>query len=451
MNNSRLTLIAVAALLATTAPTLPSMAQGSDQNCAIRVRADLENSVLARGQQGVYFDLNKDLVDTFELNAETAEGLAEVAAALSARNTRLIAVPVPSRGLALRDMLDRDDPQQRAFGVLEARTGYARLVTQLRSLGILVADLQDMVDNSAEAREFFFKRDAVWTPEGARSAADKVARLVRADPVYGALPKTVYRTRKVATAEHQSATSLAIQRACPQGIEPEMVTRYRTAADATPLDFAGDAGSRKRPLLVLAGSDYSAFAMGNFDGFLSELTGLEVLSKSGSDQSVYASLITALTEPGFRDAAPRYLVWEFPVEANLNLLSFVAFRQILPALQGGCEARSAGWRAPARTIVESGTFALPGDTSPTTRQSVLNIATTDRSVKNLTVKIRYRSGETETIRLGGLAAQGGSGRFITSFSPEVAEPVSEIEVSGLSKRGTEVELQICQLRTKQGA
>src|SRR5687768_15320968 len=128
---------------------------------------------------------------------------------------------------------------------------------------------------------FFFKRDTVWTPEGARGAADHVARIIQADPVYQALPKGIYRTRKLAAIDHQSPTSLAIQRSCQQAFEPEKATRYRTAAEGSPLDPSGETGARKRPLLVVAGSAHAAFAPANFDGFLSELTGLEVVNKSG--------------------------------------------------------------------------------------------------------------------------------------------------------------------------
>jgi hypothetical protein len=62
----------------------------------------------------------------------------------------------------------------------------------------------------------------------------------------------------------------------------------------------------------VAGSAHAAFAPANFDGFLSELTGLEVVNKSGADPLVYGSLIATVTDPAFKDAAPRYLVWEFP-------------------------------------------------------------------------------------------------------------------------------------------
>lgn len=429
----------------------PSLVQASEQDCAVRVRGDVENTVLARGHQGVYFDLNRDLAGTFDLDTETAEGLAEMAAALAARNTRLIAVPVPSRGLAFREMLDSSDPQQRAFGIDEARASYARLIAQLRSVGVLTADLLSTVEDSETARGFFFKRDAVWTPEGARSAADNVARIIQADPVYQALPKGIYRTRKLATVDHQSPTSLAIQRSCQQALEPEKATRYRTAAEGASLDLAGEAGTRKRPLLVVAGSAHAAFAPANFDGFLSELTGLEVVNKSSPDSSVYGSLIAAITDPGFRDAAPRYLVWEFPVEANLNLLSFVAFRQILPALQGGCDAKTAVWREPPRMLVETGSFRIPDDRQQPSGRTVLRIATADRNVRTVVVKVRYRSGEAETIRLGMSGGHSGPGQFITSLSPDIAEPVTDVDLSGLPRRGTDFELQMCQPRTKQGA
>ena len=448
---SRLNSSKMLGLVAVAVSTLPCLVHASEQDCAVRVRGEMENTVLARGHQGVYFDLSRDLAGLFDLDRETADGLAEMAGALAARNTRLIAVPVPPRALAFREMLDTSDPQQRAFGVDGARASYARLIAQLRSLGFMTADLLGAIEESESARGFFFKRDAMWTPEGARAAADHVARIIKADPVYQALPKGIYRTRKLTAVDHQSPTSLAIQRSCQQALEPEKTTRYQTSVEGSALDLAGEAGTRKRPLLVIAGSAHTAFAPANFEGFLSELTGLEVINKSGADPSVYGSLISTVTESGFKEAAPRYLVWEFPVEANLNFLSFVAFRQILPALQESCDAKTTSWREPSRTLVESGSFRVPEDRQPAGGKAILRIATADRNVRTIAVKIRYRNGEAESIRLGSAGGHNGPGGFIVSLSPEITEPVSGIDLSGLPQRSTNFELQICQLRTKQGA
>ena len=399
--SSRLNSSKMLGLVAVAVSTLPCLVHASEQDCAVRVRGEMENTVLARGHQGVYFDLSRDLAGLFDLDRETADGLAEMAGALAARNTRLIAVPVPPRALAFREMLDTSDPQQRAFGVDGARASYARLIAQLRSLGFMTADLLGAIEESESARGFFFKRDAMWTPEGARAAADHVARIIKADPVYQALPKGIYcGTRTLTAVDHQSPTSLAIQRSCQQALEPEKTTRYQTSVEGSALDLAGEAGTRKRPLLVIAGSAHTAFAPANFEGFLSELTGLEVINKSGADPSVYGSLISTVTEPGFKEAAPRYLVWEFPAEANLNFLSFVAFRQILPALQESCDAKTTSWREPSRTLVESGSFRVPEDRQPAGGKAILRVATADRNVRTIAVKIRYRNGEAESIRLG---------------------------------------------------
>ena len=449
--SSRLNSSKMLGLVAVAVSTLPCLVHASEQDCAVRVRGEMENTVLARGHQGVYFDLSRDLAGLFDLDRETADGLAEMAGALAARNTRLIAVPVPPRALAFREMLDTSDPQQRAFGVDGARASYARLIAQLRSLGFMTADLLGAIEESELARGFFFKRDAMWTPEGARAAADHVARIIKADPVYQALPKGIYRTRTLTAVDHQSPTSLAIQRSCQQALEPEKTTRYQTSVEGSALDLAGEAGTRKRPLLVIAGSAHTAFAPANFEGFLSELTGLEVINKSGADPSVYGSLISTVTEPGFKEAAPRYLVWEFPAEANLNFLSFVAFRQILPALQESCDAKTTSWREPSRTLVESGSFRVPEDRQPAGGKAILRVATADRNVRTIAVKIRYRNGEAESIRLGSAGARNGPGGFVVSLSPEITEPVSGIDLSGLPQRSTNFELQICQLRTKQGA
>jgi hypothetical protein len=353
--------------------------------------------------------------------------------------------------MVFREMLDTSDPQQRAFSANQALSSYEKLVAQLRALGFLVPDMLGTIDQPDAAGAFFLKRDKFWTPEGARSTAEQVAHIIRADPFYQVLPKVVYRTRKLAPDEHQSSTSLAVQRGCQGTFEPEKVAQYRTAPEFRSIDF-GEGVGRKRPMLVLAGSAYSTFAPANLEGFLAELTSLDVVNRSEAGTTIYAPLLSILTAPNFREAPPRYVVWEFPVEANLNLLSFMAFRQVLPALQGGCTARNSIWRETSQKVIEAGTFRVPGDREQLNRHRALQIAIGDRSTKTLSARVRYGSGETETIRLtGSSAGQGGSSYFITSLSSEISDRVTEVEVSGLPQRGTEVELQLCVAPAKRGA
>ena len=80
----------------------------------------------------------------------------------------------------------------------------------------------------------------MWTPRRPRRA-DHVARIIKADPVYQALPKGIYRTRTLTAVDHQSPTSLAIQRSCQQALEPEKTTRYQTSVEGSALDLAGEA------------------------------------------------------------------------------------------------------------------------------------------------------------------------------------------------------------------
>ena len=152
--SSRLNSSKMLGLVAVAVSTLPCLVHASEQDCAVRVRGEMENTVLARGHQGVYFDLSRDLAGLFDLDRETADSLPKCGGASGPQHAPHRR-PVPPRALAFREMLDTSDPQQRAFGVDGARASYARLIAQLRSLGFMTADLLGGIEESELARGFF--------------------------------------------------------------------------------------------------------------------------------------------------------------------------------------------------------------------------------------------------------------------------------------------------------
>jgi hypothetical protein len=427
-----------------------SPARAAEDNCALRMRGELEDSALARGQDGVYFELGKDLIDIYDLNEETADGIASVAALLDTLGTKLIAVPVPPRGLGLRESLNREDPHQRAFSTTEAIASYGRVVARLRTAGLAVVDLREALDQLPGTSRMFFKRDVPWTPEGARLAADQVARLIMADPLSSALPKAVHRTRQLGVFEHQAAMSVHLQRSCQQGFEPEQVPRYRTTREGVPLDQSGDS-TRRRPAVIIAGSYHSSFATANFDGFLRELTGLDVHNRSTVDRSSYGALISLVTTPEWHNILPRYLVWEFPLDAHPNLLSSLAMRQILPAIRRTCSAETVVWHGQGRAGSDSERFAVSSANLPVGSDNALLIGIDDRTTRSLTVRVLYASGDSESLRLGTAGGAAGPGQFITTLSPEILGPITEIEVSGLSASGSMLDVRLCSSLRKQGA
>ena len=114
---------------------------------------------------------------------------AEVSAALKARGTTLVLAPVPPRTFLEGTALDTGNPTQKAFDPAAARAFYLKLVQSLTGAGIPTADLL----SGARAADTFSK-DIHWTPQGAASAANVVAGMVRKIPGFATFPQQQFRT-----------------------------------------------------------------------------------------------------------------------------------------------------------------------------------------------------------------------------------------------------------------
>jgi alginate biosynthesis protein AlgX len=427
---------------------LGNPAFAATEACPPRIYLDSGRVALARGTADAYFEVPKDLTDVYDLNGETLAFVAQLGKLLAAHGSQLIALPVPPKGLTLHGSLDPEDPNQRSFSRKSALASYRRVAAQLRAAGIAVADLGAVLDKPVLAESFYFKRDRIWRPEGARYAAEQVARLILADPLGSALPRQVHRTAQIAMVEHRSSTSDQLQRACQQVLKPETAPLFRTTADPVAADDTGTPSNR-RPTVVVAGSHLSASPLANFAGFLSEMTGLSVNNASGADDSVYDTLLALVTSPGFASMAPRYLVWEFPLDTSPNMQSLLAMRQILPALKIPCSETNVLWQAGRPAGLNAGSFKLPGGIRYAAPDTALVVGTGDAQVRTVTLRLRYANGASETVALGAPGVPQARSRFVTSLSPDPNEILSEVEVLGAAV-GSALELRLCSLRANQG-
>jgi len=114
---------------------------------------------------------------------------AEVSAALKARGTTLVLAPVPPRTFLVGASLDTGNPTQKAFDPAAARSFYLNLAQSLTAAGIPTADLLTGA-NAADT----FSKDIHWTPQGAASAAQVVAKVVRSVPGFATFPHQEFQT-----------------------------------------------------------------------------------------------------------------------------------------------------------------------------------------------------------------------------------------------------------------
>jgi alginate biosynthesis protein AlgX len=212
-------------------------------------------------------------------------------------------------------------------------------VNDLRSTGMVVPNLMDFTAaENIDPSQAFFKRDHHWTPEGARLASRAVGKALSELPDYRELGKASYQSAAVSQAQIKHTMAQEIQRLCQGEIPPEPYPQYETRLLAQGDDGNADlfGSAENTGSLVLVGTSFSAEGHFNFDGFLSESTGLEVANHAISGGQLFNAMVSFTASPQFDESDARFMLWEAPSYYNLNRDSAGAFRQIIPAVQGPC-------------------------------------------------------------------------------------------------------------------
>src|SRR4028118_33004 len=109
---------------------------------------------------------------------------------------------------------------------------------------------------------------------------------------------------------------LAIQRFCVEmlPLEPMQVFESSTEASSATDLFGDDATT---PVAVV-GTSYTGIPEFNFDGFLSEFSGLSVANYAIRGGGAFLALLNFSHTPSVRERPPKVLVWENPIYNQLD-------------------------------------------------------------------------------------------------------------------------------------
>ncbi len=336
-----------------------------------------------------------DLETEFTLNPRTLTYLRRLNEALRAQGVTLVVAAQPPRGVALPP---DGVPGYRPGDVLER---YREVRGALQSAGLVVTDLATV---ARDTPGYFFRRDHHWTPDGARSSAEAVAAAIANTPSFASttfVPQT-FRTEVVRNEAQRGSFGEAVGRICGRAPPAETFTRYRTVAETGSGD---DLFSAVAPPVALVGTSNSARNDLNFAGFLAEASGLEVLNASLIGGGPEAALDAYLRSATFREARPAFLVWEFATLFDVPQ-DPLFYRQLVPSVRGACtqaESRASATRPLGQTVPLL--RGVRGDTG------FLALNVSDLSQTAFDVRLEYRNGRRETVRLERPARERNDGRF----------------------------------------
>lgn len=412
--------------------------------------------VLEQGRNDWLFRSGIDLTTNITISDASIDQLRRLANALRARGTELVIVFQPPRGLMDVDQLT--PTQRKHYDFAAARRSYAHALERIRSAGVAVAPIDKLVDEH-KGYEYFFRRDHHWTPDGAQHTAQVVADTVRALPAFKDVPREQFVTRpasligkpgtlqKVATQICGGSYSMQyvkgdITEPAGGGDANALLGDGGAAPSAAPdasggglldvadksggdsgglLDDGDGAGGGTVPQIVLIGTSNSDSKGGyNFNGYLEQALGADILDTALSGGSFDGSLLHYLPSALYQQHPPKIIVWEMPWQnwPGASKSPYKTYRQAVPLVHDGCEGRPAALSS--TVVLHAGSNELlfnGGDPAKPLvgSQYWLDLQFSDPTIKDLHAIVWYYSGQKESLKLHFNQYVDNGGRFVTEL------------------------------------
>jgi alginate biosynthesis protein AlgX len=394
-----------------------------------------------------------DLTNEFGIPAPMRPEFARLIKAFDQQGIHVAMAIQPTRGLMHRDKLPSEHPL--GFDYNRASANLAAYLGQLRQGGAVVAPMMQLVQQPP-SKEFFFRRDHHWTPAGAEATARLMADEIRRQPFYAGLTKKEYRTEPGVMVPKDGTLNLALSYICGNNYGFQYVRGYQTIPVADGADALFD--EAPDPEVILVGDSNAAAREDeskqfNFDGYLKQYLGVDLLNYALPGVGEDGSLLEYLLSDDYKaEAPPKLIIWELP--ANYRLDSPLMYRQLVPAVQGGCKASqevlSSKLQRPALKIgerIELLSNAGSERKSLSGSKGFLDIRLSDKNVKDFYVIVYYDNGARDKVWFRREAAVTG-GQYYLELSKDPAYAGANLlsvflEPTKAGSAATDVETRLC--------
>lgn len=402
-------------------------------------------SAMTQGRDGWFFREN-NLQDPVILESGTREYLTRLHQAFRDKGAELLVLSVPPRALVVSETVLKDQPMQELFDAGIAGEEYGNFVKDMRQTGIpVVALLEDAIAANKDGDRFFFPRDIHWTPLGSSLAAQKVGELLKTLPGYSAegLSQYVSRPEVESRIPYRSKMAEEIQHLCTDEIPQQMFMQYVTTQEAGGNTADALFGDSSQPPLVLLGTSFSKEKAYNFEGFLSEHTGMEVANLAISAGGLFNSIISYTSLPEDKRLNPKFVLWEELPYYNYNDSN--AYRQLIPAIYGECSKEQAVASAefsfdPAHTQFS---LDVPAGTGVAGKDYFVFVSTPVLDLNKFTLELDQADGDGEWNTIDRSDHFDNTGRFFFELNDELAAPLTRITIGSLPALQGSLEIRLC--------
>lgn len=304
--------------------------------------ASLKETPVLEGNDGVFYRIQSDLRMDHRVSQQAIEYMAELSRALAENGTLLVYLPVPTKGLAMPQMLPRD-AQLYGYDAALAGRVFQGLIARFEAAGVATVDALPQMTSLAAATPPFFKADFHWTSFGARAAAIAVAERLQREPNYQAMEKARYTSQSVGQKTAFSGLRRLLQLSCHDALPPVVTTGFETVktseGETASVDLFAEAESVQ---IALVGTSFSDSDINNFAGFVSEATGLDVVNYALTGGNQFGAIQDYLTSREFHLNPPAILLWENPIYNSLTRFGDQPMRELIAAARGKCRKELVG-------------------------------------------------------------------------------------------------------------
>ena len=437
-------LIATTAISSVALPTtLGLAAPGQLDVCAKAQAKDTPDTAsfgfLTPGNNGYLLYSGDFSPNNFAIDGRT-QYYAQLDQALKSKGIQLIVSPLPSRTIVYPEVLDKTQALQSSYSTDAARENYKKSFQRLTDLGLKATDLlssalqQRQTDDS---KNLYFARDYHWTSEGARLYAQATAREVMKFEAYKSLKKEKFTNTYLRSENAESRLAYLLQQVCGTKTPPEKINLFETTRDGGNL-----LGDDEYPI-VMVGSSYSAETKYNFEGFLKEALGSNVLNLAISGGGYNASLEGYFLGKDYATSKPKFLIWEFA--ASMTPWDQTPLREIIPSVYGDCASEAA--------ILEHKTTVSDGPTSilknaeakVDANKDFVSLQFADKTLLNFDLTLKFDDGEQETVKIARSNRIANEGQFFLKLASEFKGNLQEVTLTPGMKTQGAVAAKICRI------
>lgn len=379
--------------------------------------------VLIQARNDWLFRTELDLATQFVISDDSISELRRFADALRRRGTELMIVYQPPRGLMDAENLSPE--QRKHYDFAAARRSYAAALARIRLAGVIVPPLDQLADKSS-AYEYFFRRDHHWTPSGAEHTARLIADTLKTMPIDAKLSKKSFATHWAGIIGKPGTLQKVASGFCGGTYSMQ----YVPATTTDPVGGGGSLlGDESHPQVVLVGTSNSDTKGGyNFNGYLEQYIGSDVLDVAITGGSFDGSLLTYLPSEEYQKHPPKLIIWETPYQDYPSTTKdpFKTFRQAVPLISNGCQGKPsflsktmALHQGSNEVLANVGGHLL----DITGNNAEFDIRFDDPAIKEMHAVIYYFNGQKEELKLRFKDRVDNKGRFVAELrhdTPELA-------------------------------